>query len=117
MPEKFGKGLVKQLNLSELLSRVLSAAEPDDLDVDVVRESKLGVNELIGEIRARIEELVDNFRSYSEKIVESGAGQTGTSLPSLKGSWLSILLKDEFALEIQANVEKDIIRMIHEEEN
>jgi hypothetical protein len=117
MPEKFGKGLVKQLNLSELLSRVLSAAEPDDLDVEVVRESKLGVNELIGEIRARIEELVDNFRSYSEKIVESGAGQTGTSLPSLKGSWLSILLKDEFALEIQANVEKDIIRMIHEEEN
>ena len=117
MPEKLGKGLVKQLNLNELLSRVLSAAEPDDLDVDVVRESKLGVNELIGEIRARIEELVDNFRSYSEKIVESGSGQLGTSLPAGKGSWLSILLKDEFALEIQANVEKDLIRMLHEAEN
>lgn len=114
MPEKLGKGLIKQLNLSELLARVLSAAEPDDLDVDLVRESKLGVNELIGEIRARIEELVENFRSYSEKFVEDDAQKMGKSLPSGKGSWLSILLKDEFAIEIQANVEKDLIHMLHE---
>ena len=114
MPEKLGKGLIKKLNLNELLVRVLSAAEPDDLDVDLVRQSKLGVNKLIGEIRASIEELVENFRKYSEKFVESGSGKMGTSHPTGKGSWLSILLKDEFALEIQANVEKDTFRLLNE---
>jgi hypothetical protein len=89
MPEKLGKGLIKKLNLNELLVRVLSAAEPDDLDVDLVRK-------------------------YSEKFVESGSGKMGTSLPTGKGSWLSILLKDEFALEIQANVEKDTFRLLNE---
>jgi len=115
LPGKLGKGWIRQLNLHELLERILSAAEPDDLDIDAVREAKLGVNELIGQIRARVDELVENFRIYSEKFVENGKAAIGNKGKEGRNSWLSILLKDEFALEIQANLESDVVRFLQPE--
>ena len=113
LPEKFGGKLIREMDLQTLLAKTLGAAEPNDLDVDAVREAKLGVNELIGEIRARIDELVDNFRAYSEQYVTKGKG-FGKPGSHSKGSWLTILLRDEFALEIQANLETDVIRFLNE---
>jgi hypothetical protein len=113
LPENFGGKLIREMDLQSLLARIMGAAEPNDLDVDAVRQAKLGVNELIGEIRARIDELVENFRKYSERYVTKGRG-FGKMPSHNKGSWLTILLRDEFALEIQANLESDVIRVLNE---
>jgi hypothetical protein len=113
-PDGLGKVFIRQLNLSQLLGRILQAEGPDELDAIIVRQSTISINEMLGQISAATDELESNFQMYSERFA-SHSGNEFTDKP-VKKSWLSAIFQNTHSLNVQANVDPALIKVVRRRE-
>ena len=113
-PDGLSRAFIRRLNLNQLLEDILEAGGPDELNVDMVRQSTISVNELLGQISAATEELEGNFQHYSERF----ASHSGSDFSDQSGkqTWLSSLFRGKRALDIQANVDPELIKVVRRRE-
>ena len=114
-PDGLGRIFIRQLNLGKLIAGILEAETPDDLDAEQVRQSTLGVHALLGQISAASEELEDNFQQYSEKFATHSEGEFSDRSATGR-TWMSSLFRTKRALEVQANVDPSLIRVVRRSE-
>ena len=113
-PDGLGKVFIRQLNLTQMLGRIIQAESPDDLDAIIVRQSTISINEMLGQISAATDELESNFQLYSERFA-SHSGNEFKDKPGKK-SWLSAIFRNTHCLNVQANVDPSLIKAVRRSE-
>ena len=115
-PDSFGRIFLRQLNLGKLVAGILEAEDPNDLSSESVRQTALSVHALLGQINAAAEELEGNFQHYSERFASFSVGDFSQP-QSITNSWISNLFQSHRAIDVQANVDPSLIKVVRRVEH
>ena len=110
-PDNLGRIFLRQLNLGKLVAGILEAEDPDDLNSESVRQTALSVHALLGQINAAAEELEENFQHYSERFASFSFGDFSQP-QSTTSSWISNLFRSRCAIDVQANIDPSLIKVV-----